>query len=107
MRSKLYSLIAAALIGISGCSDPSIKRIEDLTGDGICDVLIHNNSFFPSEEGDYLLIGQKDGSFVSAKKYEGGQRNGPTYFMTNDYHTYFFDGKNYIECKKEAEGERK
>jgi len=99
MKSRLLAIIALS-IGISGCSGPRVERIDDLTGDGISDVLIKNSSFTPSENGYYLCIGQKDGSFVTAKQHK---EDGLEYYKTKDKIYYFFDGKHFVESKKYAD----
>ncbi|MBS3079682.1 hypothetical protein J4218_06170 [Candidatus Pacearchaeota archaeon] len=105
MKSKLYSLIAAALIGISGCGGMTIDKKGDLTGDGIEDIVVSNQVVLRKDT--YLFIGQKDGTYIRSTKYNGGQKDGPEYFMTDDNRTYFFDGKFYVEAKKDEGVERK
>jgi len=50
---------------------------------------------------------RKDGTYIRSTKYNGGQKDGPEYFMTDDNRTYFFDGKFYVEAKKDEGVERK
>ena len=104
MKNKLYALIAAVAVGITGCSAyPTLEKKVDVTGDGIEDISIYIAR--GPNCGTYLFIGQKDGSFVRAKEYT--ENSGPEYFKTDDERFYFFDGKFYVEAKKENGGEAK
>src|SRR3989344_6322698 len=88
---------ALALGGISCVRPPELKRVADLTGDGIDDILVNEFGVIlnASVERNYLFIGQKDGSFIRTKEEDMGK--GVKYFKTDDGTVYFFDGKIYRE----------
>lgn len=93
---KVRNLIGAVLIGafsLTGC-DPQIEKVEDLTGDGIEDVLLKRPFDRP-----LLFIGQKDGTYITA--YEEQTLSGTTgNFVTNKRQFYVLDGKYYRPAQK-------
>jgi prolyl oligopeptidase PreP (S9A serine peptidase family) len=90
-KRTLCALVALATLGIAGCSQPTIEKPKDLTGDGIEDVVVDIDR--GPQSGKWLFIGQEDGTFVRAKRYRTD--NGTEYYRTKDKQIYFFDGEIY------------
>jgi hypothetical protein len=101
---KLTQIFLAGTLSamLSACGDdlPEIKKCKDLTGDGLIDVLMWEDTTNGSLRGNYLFIAQKDGTFVRAQEKN---EKGTKYFMTEDKIAYFFNGKFYQKSEKETE----
>ena len=95
-------LAGAISVVLSACVDwPKVEKCEDLTGDGITDIMICNDN-----GAHYLFIGKEDGTFLSSKKRYTRNRDNPdkvTYFIAEDKTAYFFNGKFYQKAEKETE----
>ena len=62
-------LTGALALGVAGCVDKTkIKKVADLTGDGIQDVLMYEDRFLASERGNFLFISKEDSTFVKARE---------------------------------------
>ena len=90
-KKTLCALVAAVTFGIAGGSQPTIEKKEDLTGDGIEDVIVNVN--YGPQNGNWLFIGQKDGTYVRAGKHKS--TDGIEYYRTDDGQAYFHDGEIY------------
>ena len=71
-----------------------IETIDDLTGNGIKDIVLTAENKGWRGETKYLFVGQEDGSYVQAKGIIEG-KNDIKYFRTRDRTIYFFDGELY------------
>ncbi len=88
-KKTLLTILAASLIGVTGCSSkPKIKKVADLTGDGIADVLLRDSG------ATWLFIGKKEGGYIRTRRY-CPEKDGVELFMTDSGKTYFFDGIFY------------
>ena len=87
-------------LGVAGCADDKtkIKKVGDLTGDSIQDVLMYKGDLLKRRNGNFLFIGKEDGTFVRARETT---HEGVTYFLSEDCRAYFFDGKYYKESLKQ------
>ena len=93
------ALAGTLALSVAGCADKTkIKKVADLTGDGIQDILMYEDRFLASERGNFLFIGKEDGTFVRARETT---HESVTYFLSNDCKVYFFDGKYYKESPKQ------
>lgn len=99
IRKSLTSIVLAGALalGVAGCGKTEVKKVGDLTGDGIQDILMYEGDFLGSRRGNYLFVGQEDGSYVSAKEIIDGDVK---YFKTDDG-AYFFDGEFYKPSPKQ------
>jgi hypothetical protein len=87
-----------SLLVLLGCS-PEITKHEDLTGDGIPDLMIEEK--FAGAGQTYLFIGKKDGTFVRSTLIQGEYiLNDIPYFKTLEGEIYIFDGKFYRHFPK-------
>ncbi len=91
------TIVAGSLIAmLAGCSQPTLEKNKDLTGDRIPDAIVKIR--YGGQSGTWLFVGQKDGSFVRAKQHE---YDGVKYFRTDDGTAYFFDGQFYKPSQKQ------
>ena len=97
-------LTSLAMTGITlsviGCGNnkPEMMKVGDLTGDGITDVLMHEDAFIGYVRGDYLFVGKGDGSFIRTREKWGSDVK---YFLSDEGDVaYFFDGEFYKPSKK-------
>lgn len=92
-------LAGALSVVLSACGNrfPEVKKCEDLTGDGIRDILMCDKN-----RKQYLFIGKEDGTFISAEQIMD-EKTRTIYFLTEDNTAYFFDGKFYQKAEKESE----
>ncbi len=110
MTNKLINKLGIGALGLAlagsltGCDNTHIKKVGDLTGDGIQDVLMYKSDIAGPRRGNYLFIGQKNGEFVKAKEvvdgilnlnFTGTMGDNFEYFETDNGEKYFFDGKFY------------
>ena len=102
IKKSLTSIVVAGALalGLTGCGDgkPEIRKYEDVTGDGIKDVLMYEDAFAGATRGNYLFIGKEDGTFTRTQKRRNGEVK---YFFSNDGVAYFFDGKFYKPSPKQ------
>lgn len=100
IRKSLTSIVLAGTLalGVAGCGKTEIKEVGDLTGDGIQDILMYEGDLLGSRRGNYLFVGQEDGSYVSAKEVINKDVK---YFKTDDGVAYFFDGEFYKPSPKQ------
>jgi hypothetical protein len=100
IKKNLTSIVLAGALalGVAGCDKTEIKKVGDLTGDGIQDILMYEGDLLGSRRGNYLFVGQKDGSYVPAKEVIDGDIK---YFKTDDGVAYFFDGEFYKPSPKQ------
>ena len=90
-------IAGAGLVATTGCDGPTIKNVKDFTGDGIEDVLLNYNGNTGQE---YLFVGQKDGTYVRAKKNlylntPDGEEIALESFITENGEIYVWDGEFY------------
>lgn len=91
-------------LALTGCRDNThIKKVGDLTGDSIQDVLMYESGLIAGRCGNILFVGQKNGEFVKAREVTDGWRNSSGYFETDEDEKYFFDGKSYRLALKQKE----
>ena len=79
-------------IAITSNRKPEIIKYEDMTGDGIKDVLMYEDAFLGSTRGNYLFIGKDDGTFIRTQEKKDENLR---YFLSDDGDAYVFDGKFY------------
>ena len=92
-QRTLLSIILTGSCMVTGCVRPTIQKHEDLTGDGIPDVMLDLTN-----EYNYLFIGQANGKFVRARQHDD---EGVKYFKDDSGTVYFFDGEFYRISPKE------
>lgn len=93
----------AGSLALTGCDETHIKKVGDLTGDSIQDVLMYEWDILGPRRGNYLFIGKKNGEFIRAKEACNIWRNSLNYFETENSEKYFFDGKFYRLSPKQKE----
>lgn len=100
IKKSITRIVLAGVLalGVAGCHNTEIKKVGDLTGDGIQDILMYEGDFIGSNRGNYLYVGQKDGSYIPAKEESDGYVK---YFKTDSGETYFFDGEFYKKVQSE------
>ncbi len=98
IKTKFHTLVAAVSIGLASCSQPTIEKLGDLTGDGIPDIIIDIREGF--QHGKWLFIGQEDGSYIRAKRHDA-KNSEIKYYRTEDGQVYFFDGQIYKSAPKQ------
>ncbi len=91
-RNIFYTSITALGLALASCSAPTIQKCEDLTSDGIEDIVVDIELGF--QHGNWLFIGQNDGTFKRATQYFDNQDK-VKYYMTADGEVYFFNGEFY------------
>ncbi len=85
------TVLTGSLVALlSGCVNPTIRTDKDFTGDGIKDAAVNISSGL--NNGTWLYIGQKDGSYVTSKEC---LRDGKKDFKTDGGVFYSFDGQYY------------
>ncbi len=102
----------AGSLALAGCDNTYIKKVGDLTGDSIQDVLMYKSDIIGFRRGNILFVGQKNGEFVKAKEvvdgildldFTGTMGDDFEYFETDNGEKYFFDGKFYRLSPKQKE----
>ena len=90
MRKTLSSVLLVGALSFGGCDGAQVKEVRDMTGDSIPDIRLYVSSFQGQIQGDFLFIGQKDGSYERVRLENDG-----TTFEKKGRILYFFDGEFY------------
>ena len=102
LKNLLLTGIGVASLALTGCDETHIKKVGDLTGDSIQDILMYESDIIGARRGNILFIGQKNGGFVKAREVISFWNNS-LYFETEDGNKYFFDGEFYRLSPKQKE----